>query len=84
MQHLYEEELLSGPPVRGDLLDPLLLLVLNLHLIIFTLVFLLYQTDLIPPESVLVELGKAVDHDGDGQGEDEHPGECAKSTDQFS
>ena len=36
---------------------------------------------LVPPEPVPVEAGEAVDHDGDGQGEDEHPGECAKSTD---
>ena len=79
--HLYEKELLGGPPVRGNLLDSLLLLVLNLHFIIPTLVFTLFQIDLIPPEPVLVELGKAVDHDGDGQGEDENPGEGAKSAD---
>ena len=35
---------------------------------------------LVPPEPVPVEAGEAVDHDGDGQGEDEHTGECAKST----
>ena len=40
-----------------------------------------HEIDLVPPESVLVELGEAVDNDGDGQGEDEDPGECAESTD---
>ena len=38
----------------------------------------LSQNDLVPPESVLVELGEAVDHDGDGEGEDEDAAEGAE------
>ena len=38
---------------------------------------------LVPPQAVLVELGKAVDDDGDGQGEDEDAGEGAAASDQF-
>ena len=37
--HLDEKELLRGSSVRGDLLDPLLLLMLNLHFVNYTLVF---------------------------------------------
>jgi len=39
---------------------------------------------LVSPQTVLVELSKAVDDDGDGQGEYEDAGECAKAPDQFS
>ena len=37
---------------------------------------------LVPPEPVPVEAGEAVDHDGDGQGEDEQPSQGTKSADQ--
>ena len=40
--------------------------------------------DLVPPQPVLVEDREAVDHDGDGEGEDEHPGQRAEPTDQFA
>ena len=40
--------------------------------------------NLVPPQPVLVELGKAVDDDGDGQGEYEDPGECTEAPDQLS
>ena len=36
---------------------------------------------LVPPEPVPVEAGEAVDHDGDGQGEDEQPRQGTKSAD---
>ena len=35
--------------------------------------------DLIPPEPILVESGKAVDNDWDGEGEAEHPWKSAKT-----
>ena len=37
---------------------------------------------LVTPESVPVEAGEAVDHDGDGQGQDEQPSQGTKSADQ--
>jgi hypothetical protein len=39
---------------------------------------------LVPPEAVLVELREAVDHDGDGQGENEDTGEGAETTDNLA
>ena len=47
-------------------------------------VLLLLLFDLIPPETVLVERSKAVDDDGNGQGEDENAGKSAETTDDFS
>ena len=35
---------------------------------------------LVPPQPVLVEHGEAVDHDGDGQSEDEDPGHSTAHT----
>ena len=40
--------------------------------------------DLVAPEPVLVAAGEAGDHNGDGQGEDEDPGEGAEASYQFS
>ena len=40
--------------------------------------------DLVPPESILVEGGKAVDHDGDGQGQNENAREGAETTNDFA
>ena len=49
-----------------------------------TSAFLTHRNDLVPPQAVLVELGEAVDHNGDGQGEDEDPREGTEAPDQFS
>ena len=38
---------------------------------------------LVPPQSVLVEHGEAVDHDGDGQSEDEDARQSTESTNQL-
>ena len=59
---------MGHPSVRSHLFDVLLLLLF----------------DLIPPETVLVERSKAVDDDGNGQGEDENAGKSAETTDDFS
>ena len=66
--NLYQEELLGHPSVRSHLFDVLLLLLFNL----------------IPPETVLVERSKAVDDDGNGQGEDENAGKSTEATNDFS
>ena len=68
IMHLDQKEFLCCSPVFSNLLDPLLLLVLHL----------------VPPHPVLVKLGKAGYHDGDGQGQDEDPWESAESTHNFS
>ena len=59
---------MGHPSVRSHLFDVLLLLLF----------------DLIPPETVLVERSKAVDDDGNGQGEDENAGKSTKTTNDFS
>ena len=59
---------MGHPSVRSHLFDVLLLLLFNL----------------IPPETVLVERSKAVDDDGNGQGEDEDAREGTETTNQFS
>ena len=38
---------------------------------------------LVPPQPVLVEHGEAVDHDGDGQSEDEDARQSTESTNQL-
>ena len=63
--NLNQEELLCCSFLSSNLLDPLFLLVLHL----------------VSPKSVLVELGEAVDHDGNGEGEDENPGKGAEPSD---
>ena len=60
-----------------------MLLLLLLHLSIEAFVYF-KSWDLVPPESILVEGGKAVDHDGDRQGEDEDAGEGAETTNDFA
>ena len=59
---------MGHPSVRSHLFDVLLLLLFNL----------------IPPEAVLVERSKAVDDDGNGQGEDENAGKSTETTNDFS
>ena len=59
---------MGHPSVRSHLFDVLLLLLFNL----------------VPPETVLVERSKAVDDDGNGQGEDENAGKSTKTTNDFS
>ena len=44
----------------------------------------LLHADLVPPESVLVASGKAGDHNGNGQGEDEDPSDSAQTTDELA
>ena len=59
---------MGHPSVCSHLLDVLLLLLFNL----------------IPPKTVLVERSKAVDDDGNGQGEDENAGKSTEATNDFS
>ena len=66
--NLDQEELLSCSFLSSNLLDPLFLLVLHF----------------VSPKSVLVELGEAVHHNWDGQGENEDPGKGAEPADQFA
>ena len=44
---------------------------------------LLLEGHLVAPEPVLVVVGKAGHHDGDGEGEDEHAGQGAEAAQQL-
>ena len=66
--NLDQEEFLCCSFLSSNLLDPLFLLVLHL----------------VSPKSVLIELGEAVHHNGDGEGENENPRKGAEPSDQFA